>query len=113
VFGIDDVNKDPTVQFLLSEFHSLRNRVSVLEDFIEKQSEIIQAQNDRIVKLEATITSGSRNKGNGEKSSISPGNIEGGVKHSRVSNANPFDEEYTHMLFIPRRTSHERTPKSK
>ncbi|XP_056002065.1 uncharacterized protein LOC130049055 [Ostrea edulis] len=113
VFGVDDADTDTnTVQFLLKEFQSLRNRVSVLESFIEKQTEIIQVQNDRIVKLEAIVKSGRFNEDNLEELNYSLGDIEGGADQSRDNNTktNPLevDRQNTPTSFIQRKASQER-----
>lgn len=86
MFGVDDADTDTTVQFLLKEFQYLRNRVSVLESFIEKQTEIIQVQNDRIDKLEAIVKSGSFNEDDSGKSNYLLGDIKVGADQSHDNN---------------------------
>ncbi|XP_056002068.1 uncharacterized protein LOC130049056 [Ostrea edulis] len=115
VFCVDDRDTDTTVQILLKEFQSLRNRVSVLESFVEKQTEIIQVQNDRIVKLEAIVTRGSFNEDDLEKSTYSLRGIEDGAYQSRDKNTKTkhlaLDRQDYPTSFIPRRTPHQQKPR--
>ncbi|XP_056002067.1 uncharacterized protein LOC125662786 [Ostrea edulis] len=114
-FGVDDTDTGTAVQFLLKEFQSLRNRVSVLESFVEKQTEIIQVQNDRIVKLEAIVKSGSFNEDDLKKSNYSLGDIEDGAHRSRnnYTETNPLeiDRQNTSASFIQSNAQQERKQK--
>jgi hypothetical protein len=113
VFGDDDVDTDTTVQFLLKEFQSMRNRVSVLENVIGKQSEIIQNQNVRIVELEALLQSGRLNEDDslrhiqdGDNQSRDHYTEANGVSQSAV------DAQSTPMSLIQHMASQERKSES-
>jgi hypothetical protein len=118
-FAIDDVDTDTIVQFLLKEFHSLRDRVSVLENVIEKQTEIIQKQNVRIGKLENMVQSGSFYENELEESDNSLRDNEDGENydqsHDNYTDANNvvLDAQTIPKSFIQRKASQERKSESK
>ncbi|XP_056002069.1 uncharacterized protein LOC130049058 [Ostrea edulis] len=111
-FGVHIADTDITVQFLLKEFQSLRDRVSVLESFIEKQTELIQVQNDKIGKLESIVKSGTINEVDLEETNYSLSDIEDGANQSRDNNTKTkhlaLDRKNYPTSFIPHRIPQQR-----
>lgn len=53
VSGLKNHNEDGTFQIRMVEFQRMQKRMKVLEEMVEKQTEIIHFQNERIYKLES------------------------------------------------------------